>query len=87
MFKFNFNIDENPSQEDPDVPMEEQTNVNQPFGCLTIDQLDQSSDEMKLALNGTDLIPNVYEGMRIFQLNEEWRCSFCRRIEDMGMFV
>lgn len=71
MFKFNFNIEENPSQENPDVPMEEQPNVNQPFGCLNIDQLDESRDEMKLALDGTDLIPNVYEGMRIFQLDDE----------------
>lgn len=67
MFKFNFNLEENPSEEISDVPMEEPTNVNQPFGCLTIDQLNESTDEMRLTLDGTDLIPNVYEGMRIFE--------------------
>lgn len=66
MFRFNFDIDDNHSQENPQLPGEESAATNQqPFGCLNIDEIDQSIvQEMKLPLDGTDLIPNVYEGRR-----------------------
>jgi hypothetical protein len=86
MFKFNFNIEENNSNENFDNKEEENCLTNQEFGCLNIEDLDEEINRTRLEFNGTDLVPNVYEGkiielyVRIKRLIsggfKTWECSY-----------